>query len=212
MSIELVKALLASPVLVASVPALLSVFFGRLMLQAKDEQIKSRGEAIEALKQAHVAELKAKEAEVAALERWMPANIQAQVDGLKQFYDVRGEQLSHQREQAERERDQAQEEVDRVRGEGGRSRAELEAVRLRLDQAEGNLATTRAALEESDRGRVTAALVSSDLPNVLIRAMVAKANIMENDLGRAPTQQEVVEELAMPMQIVALFLPHLREK
>lgn len=80
MSADLIKALLNSPVLVALIPAVVARIGGRYLLQAKDE-------CIAAIKDAHAAELRARDVEIAALERSTPARMRKHAEAMREFFD-----------------------------------------------------------------------------------------------------------------------------
>src|SRR5437879_10955287 len=127
MSVEVARALLTSPVLVAVVYGLVSILVGRLILQAKEEQLKSKDQAIEALKLAHSAELQVRDAEIAQAERsiLMPASMLEQAEAMRQFFDVEAKQYANQVERLTSERDEA------LKAEGEARAAERARVQAR---------------------------------------------------------------------------------
>ncbi len=64
---------LQSLVLAVLITSLVGLFVGQQVIRAKDEQIKTKDDQIATLKEAHAAELRVKDEQITALERWLPA-------------------------------------------------------------------------------------------------------------------------------------------
>jgi hypothetical protein len=86
---RLFEAGLQSPVLVVLITSAVGLFVGRQIIDAKNEQIKTKDEQIKTLKDTHAAEVKVKDEQIAALERWVPANIVEQLEATKRLYQLR---------------------------------------------------------------------------------------------------------------------------
>ena len=131
---DLIKALLTSPVLVAVVTGFVAVFVGTGVNRLKDERIV-------ALKEAHAAELKAKDTELAAAQLWSPAKMKEQVEAMMRLNEIRTEQLNAALERAEEGRSYSHYiRAGALEGELEAKRAELAEIRPLLEAAQASLA------------------------------------------------------------------------
>jgi hypothetical protein len=180
---RLLEAGLQSPVLVVLITGLFALVGGQWLIRSKDEQLKTKEDQINTLKEAHAAELKVKDERIAALERWMPTNALDQLEAMKKLF-----QMEIDETKAHSERLSAKLEVTSISAEEERLKLE---VMIRDYQDELQKLTQRLqAAQDIERALVilkTSYMPSSIADQGVIRSPVADL-IQSWVSGRSPLE------------------------